>query len=538
MMPTTLLNHLWQSTVFAAAAGLLTLALRKNRAPVRYGLWFAASVKFLIPFSLLVTIGNHFEWRAAPVAARAQFISVIHEVSQPFAPAAPAPVSAKKASAVVSGPTILLMVWLCGFATVIFGWARQWWRVRRAMRAALPLDLKLPIRAMSSPERLEPGVFGIFRPVLLVPEGIVDQLTPAQWKAILAHELCHVRRRDNLTAAIHMAVEAIFWFHPLVWWIGKRLVDERERACDEEVLLAASDAAVYAEGILNVCKLYVESPLACVSGVTGSNLRKRIRAIMTERVAGELNFAKKLALAVAGIAALAAPIAVGILHAPRLLGQSGVQSPQPIVDRAIPIAPVKPPAAPRVLAQNQPRPAPESKPPAQDPAVPEPGLTDPPSSGAKVDLGTYVIGASDILRVNVFRDKDWIGLYQVRPNGTITVPTYGEVKAEGLTPRQLEKQLTEVLKEKLRDPVVTVEVSQKYTIAGLVKRPGAYSLTRPTTVFEAINQASFADTFSNQRDILILRGDQTFHFNYKDYLRGENRDQNFVLQNGDTIYVK
>ena len=88
---------------------------------------------------------------------------------------------------------------------------------------------------------MEPGVFGIFRPVLLVPEGITDRLTPAQWKTILTHELCHVRRRDNLTAAIHMAIEAIFWFHPLVWWIGKRLIDERERACDEEVLLAAGD---------------------------------------------------------------------------------------------------------------------------------------------------------------------------------------------------------------------------------------------------------------------------------------------------------
>src|SRR5579863_1448473 len=358
MMPATLLNHLWQSTVFAAAAGLLTLALRKNRAPVRYGLWFAASVKFLIPFSLLVTIGSHFEWRAAPVATPIQFSAVVDQISEPFAPGAPAPVSAKKASAVVSGPTILLMVWLCGFATVIVGWARQWWRVRRAMRAATTLDLKLPIRAMSSPERLEPGVFGIFRPVLLVPEGIVDRLTPAQWQAILAHELCHVRRRDNLTAAIHMMVEAIFWFHPLVWWIGKRMVAERERACDEEVLLTAGDPEVYAEGILNVCKLYVESPLACVSGVTGSNLKKRIRAIMTERVAGNLNFAKKLALTVAGMAALAAPVAIGVMHAPRLLAQSIPQSPPP----------------PQMLAQNQPKPTSEPKPPAQDPPKPEPAF--------------------------------------------------------------------------------------------------------------------------------------------------------------------
>jgi hypothetical protein len=55
----------------------------------------------------------------------------------------------------------------------------------------------------------------------------------ASMEAMLAHELCHVRRRDNLVAAMHMMVEAVFWFHPLVWWIGVRLMEERERACDE-----------------------------------------------------------------------------------------------------------------------------------------------------------------------------------------------------------------------------------------------------------------------------------------------------------------
>ena len=91
-------------------------------------------------------------------------------------------------------------------------------------------------------------MFGVLKPVLLLPEGITDRLTPAQLNAVLAHEMCHVRRRDNLTAAIHMLVEAIFWFYPLVWWIRARLVEERERACDEAVLQSGSDAEVYAEG--------------------------------------------------------------------------------------------------------------------------------------------------------------------------------------------------------------------------------------------------------------------------------------------------
>jgi bla regulator protein blaR1 len=321
MIRAALLNHLWQSTLFAIVAGLLALALRKNRAPARYWLWFAASVKFLIPFSLLVTIGHHSEWRKAPAVAPIQIStapisSVIHDIGKPFTPPPQAASSARDA---------LLGLWLCGFLIVVVGWLRQWLRVQRALRWASPLHLNLPIRAMSSPERLEPGIFGVFRPVLLVPTGITERLTPQQWEAVLAHELCHVRRRDNLTAAIHMMIEAIFWFHPLLWWIGKRLVDERERACDEEVLLAAGDPAIYAEGILNVCKLYVESPLACAAGVTGSNLKERIRAIMTQRVAPDLNFARKAALIVAGIFALAAPVALGILRA---------QAPPPAFDAA------------------------------------------------------------------------------------------------------------------------------------------------------------------------------------------------------------
>jgi polysaccharide biosynthesis/export protein len=192
------------------------------------------------------------------------------------------------------------------------------------------------------------------------------------------------------------------------------------------------------------------------------------------------------------------------------------------------------------LAQNQPGPTESSG--APNAPKPLPGLDDPAISGAQVDLGTYVIGANDILSVNVFHDKDWTGLYPVRTDGMITVATFGEMKAEGLTPRQLERQLTEVLTQKLKDPVVTVGVyqvlSKKYTVTGQVKRAGSYPLIRPTKVFEAINEASFADNFSNQKDILILRGDQTFHFNYRDYLRGKNRDKNIELQNGDTIVVK
>jgi hypothetical protein len=108
-----------------------------------------------------------------------------------------------------------------------------------------------------------------------------------------------------------MVVEVIFWFHPVVWGIRTQLVTERERACDEAVVDVANDPEIYAEAILNVCKLYMESPLRCVSGVSGSDLKRRIRTIVTGQVGGEMTLARKLLLAGAAAAAIAAPILVG-----------------------------------------------------------------------------------------------------------------------------------------------------------------------------------------------------------------------------------
>jgi bla regulator protein blaR1 len=312
-------DHLWQSTVFAGIVWLLTLALRRNHARVRHWLWFAASIKFLIPFSLFISLGGHVHWRTAAISAPSSIAIVMDQVSQPFtAPAAP--VTAPPAPSPLLA--ILLSIWASGFIAITCSWWVRWRRIQASVRAGTPAKLNVPIKAMSSPTLLEPGVFGIFRPVLLLPHGIFDRLTPAQLQAVIAHELCHVRHRDNLIATIHMFVETVFWFHPLVWWIGKRMVEERERACDEEVLRTLTEPKAYAEGILNVCKLYVESPLTCVSGVTGANLKKRIEVIMKNRVSQNLTVSKKLLLAAAGMLAVVGSVFIGVVNQTRLMAQS------------------------------------------------------------------------------------------------------------------------------------------------------------------------------------------------------------------------
>jgi hypothetical protein len=93
-----------------------------------------------------------------------------------------------------------------------------------------------------------------------------------------------------------MLVEGVFWFHPLVWWIGAKLVDARERACDEDVLRELGDPDAYAEGILKVCRRYVEASLVCVSGISGADLRIRVEAIAANRIGSRLQAAKACVL--------------------------------------------------------------------------------------------------------------------------------------------------------------------------------------------------------------------------------------------------
>jgi len=316
-----LANHLWQSTLCIGVVWLAALVLKKNRAAVRYWLWFAASAKFVIPFAPLVALGARLTWRMAPAIAQPQWSLVMDDVATPFAASLPM-VHAVAPHGSPPIPAILIGVWLCGLAAGIVFWIRCSRNMRSVRSLATPLPLGLPIPVMSSPSRIEPGVFGILRPVLLLPEGIADRLTPPQLDAILAHEMCHVRRRDNLTAAIHMFVETVFWFHPLVWWIRTRLIEEREGACDEEVIRLGSDPETYAEGIIGVCKSYIESPVACVSGISGSDLKKRIICIVTRRLGVNLPFSRKLLLVAIGIALVTGPLVFGIVNAPLLRAQS------------------------------------------------------------------------------------------------------------------------------------------------------------------------------------------------------------------------
>jgi uncharacterized protein (TIGR03435 family) len=311
--------HLWQSTLVIGVVWLLTLALRGNRAHVHHRLWLAASVKFLVPFSWFVSLGAQLEWRTAPSIAQPAATFVMDEILAP--PVIAAVVSTPTAQSTSAWPWMLASIWAVGVAGVLFWWWRQWRLVQAALGQAKPIALGSPcdvadLTVMSSAWTFEPGVVGIWRPVLLLPEGLADRLTSAQLNAVIAHERCHIDRHDNLAATVHMVVEAIFWFHPLVWWMERRLLDERERACDEAVLSAGNDPDEYVAGILSVCRFTLRAPLACVAGVSGAELRSRIESIVRMELGKRMTVTRRVAVGLVAAVLLGVPIVAGLVRTP------------------------------------------------------------------------------------------------------------------------------------------------------------------------------------------------------------------------------
>jgi beta-lactamase regulating signal transducer with metallopeptidase domain len=339
-----ILDHLWQSTLFALAAGLLALAFGKAGAAVRYGLWLVASAKFLVPFAVLAVIGRLLAPVGPPPAAAAAEAAIIAQAAQPFSQPHAAPIHISPA---FDPAFVLLAVWAIGCAGVLGVWAIRWRTVREILRSARPLAWAAPMPVVTSASLMEPGLVGLWRPVLLIPESLPDHLGQAEIDALLAHETAHFRRRDNLTAAAHMLVEALFWFHPLVWWIGARLIEERERACDEAVVRAGHDRTAYARSLVESCRLYLQSPLSCVSGASGSSLETRVAMIMTSPLCRPLTASGKILLLAAGACALASPVAAGWLTSPA--GQQAITHVSAAVSQAIPSGPDATAAAPRSI---------------------------------------------------------------------------------------------------------------------------------------------------------------------------------------------
>jgi bla regulator protein BlaR1 len=302
--------HLWQSTLVVIAAWLLARACRNNAAAIRYWIWFSASAKFLVPLAFLQWLGDGFGRSLAvplPVdPALMEAATAIFIPSVPGSLAIPDSILPQIQGAAVA-------IWALGTALLFLRWLLQWRAVRSTLAFATQVSMDLPAPVRVTSDDMTTGVFGIFRPVVILPRTVIRELQPGQLQAVLAHEVCHLHRRDNLTAAIHKCVEAIFWFHPLVWWIGTNLLRERETACDESVVAAGHEQAVYAQSILNVCRLGIVAKFSGVAASTGGDLAQRISSIMCKERVRPIGHGRFALLFVAATLVCFAPVAAGIV---------------------------------------------------------------------------------------------------------------------------------------------------------------------------------------------------------------------------------
>lgn len=164
-----------------------------------------------------------------------------------------------------------------------------------------------------------------------------------------------------------------------------------------------------------------------------------------------------------------------------------------------------------------------------------------PNVGLAVDPGKYVIGGEDVIAIQTWRHPEFTFNMAVRPDGKVAIPLVGEMQVAGLTPDQFRKNYAAAIGDYVKNPevfVVVLEVrSKKYFVDGEVQRPGEYPLIGPTRILEALSRTGGFRDFANRKKIQILRGTQTFRFNWEEVIKGKKPEQNILLESGDHIVV-
>lgn len=301
---TAIADHLWQSTWFALVVCLLAVVVRRDAARIRYWLWLAASLKFLVPFAFLGWIGNHF---IVQLDEQPALLPLVLDVASPL----------EDSQILVQqlGADLRLLVagvWLLGCGILLARWAVDWLRSRIVVHRSVPTDIIAPLPVRCADGLMSPAVAGILNPVVLLPRHALSTLTTPQLDAVLAHEMWHVRRHDNALAALHRFVQSVFWFHPLVWWIGGRLAQEREHACDEGVLREGHEPLIYARTLLDMCRHSVAAPEPCAASALGGDLGMRIRSIVEKPVTSRIALLRRVFAATVLAVCVSLPVAAGM----------------------------------------------------------------------------------------------------------------------------------------------------------------------------------------------------------------------------------
>jgi uncharacterized protein (TIGR03435 family) len=328
----TLVHFAWQGALVGLTAAAALRLLRHATPQSRYAVaCLALAAMFALPGATA--------WRlaATPVAEpqvatvrRALFLRVVADeapqydrliIGRRYAMAIP-PVPDGRGG--VNRPVLLSAVvalWLAGVGLLLVRLAGGWWRVRRLQRLAraLPesrwqsmsgglarqIGLLRAVRVVDAAFVDGPVVIGWLQPVVLLPVAALAGLTAEQVRAILAHELAHVRRHDAAVNVAQTIAETLLFYHPAVWWISSRIRTEREHCCDDVALAVSGDAYAYASALAELETWRAGQPALALAATGGPLLRRVARvlappATRTPRGGLALTFALALVLVVAG----------------------------------------------------------------------------------------------------------------------------------------------------------------------------------------------------------------------------------------------
>jgi beta-lactamase regulating signal transducer with metallopeptidase domain len=299
---------LWQSSVLIAALFAIDFALRRHvRAAVRYALWLVLLVKLLLPPSLALPTGVAW-WLFPSVTTPAKphvtkFVVSYGADTAPSLPLQPTPASTPPPRPPISAAAWTILAWIAISVCLLVWLTMRWRQVVRDVKCATPVSawlnelfdeakdlsgLRRNVRLRLTDQAMSPAVCGLFRPVILLPQTLVQKLSPAQLRAVLLHELTHLRRGDVWMNCAQALVQIVYWWHPLLWLANARIRRVREEAVDDAVMLALrDDAETYAPTLLEVAKLAFNRPLASL-GLVGilesrSALRQRIERLVNFR---------------------------------------------------------------------------------------------------------------------------------------------------------------------------------------------------------------------------------------------------------------
>ncbi len=282
-----LLHFLWQGALMALLVWLIQRIAPPSAARLRYAA--ATLVMMAMPVALILTVGlGSRSAPAAPIPSVRRAIPLLPPASVLYTPSLPAPPPG------ISGWVVC--GWLAGVFLLSIRASIGWVRAQRLKRHAQPasqeleqafanllrqLRISAPIRLCTSALVHVPAVIGWLRPYILLPVTALTGLSESQLRAILAHELAHIRRHDYLVNLLQTAIETALFYHPAVWWVGQQMRIEREHCCDDIAVAICGDAIEYAAALTELEEIRGRIPEPALAA-TGGNLLSRVRRLLGE----------------------------------------------------------------------------------------------------------------------------------------------------------------------------------------------------------------------------------------------------------------